>query len=151
MFEKKIRYTDYNDIVREETIRFNLNRAEIQNLELTTEGGLEAFINKMMEEQDNKKLADFFKELVLMSYGEKSLDGKHFMKKAPDGHLLRDDFEQTEAFAEIYMWLLSGTDAVVQFVEGIRPKVSQGDDRNVVAIEKARAAAEARAEGSATE
>lgn len=151
MFEKKIRYTDYNDVVREETIRFNLNRAEIQNLELTTDGGLEAFINKMMEEQDNKKLADFFKELVLMSYGEKSLDGKHFMKKAPDGHLLRDDFEQTEAFAEIYMWLLSGTDAVVQFVDGIRPKASQGDDRNVVAIEKARAAAEARAAESATE
>lgn len=145
MFEKKIRYTDYNNTIREETVRFNYNRAEITDLDLKLEGGLEAYVDKMMEEQDRSKIAEFFRELILGAYGEKSLDGKHFVKKAPDGHLLRDDFEQTEAFSEVYMWLLSGTDAVVEFVNGIRPQVAtNGDDRNVVAIEKARAAAEAR-------
>ena len=45
------------------------------------------------------------------------------------------------------MWLLSGTDAVTEFFNGIVPKENQGgDDRNVRAVEAAKAVAASKLE-----
>lgn len=142
MFAKKVKYTDYNGVVREETLYFNLTQAEWLEMSMSEQGGLEAVLNKLLEEQDNVKLSAFFKEFLLKSYGEKSADGRYFRKKTVDGYPLSDAFEQSGAYNEMYMWLLSGTEAVTEFFNGIVPKENQsGDDRNVRAVEEARAAA----------
>lgn len=147
MFAKKVKYTDYNGVVREETLYFNLSQAEWLEMSMSEKGGLEAVLNKLLEEQDNVKLSQFFKDFLLKSYGEKSADGKHFRKKTPDGYPLADDFEQSGAYNEMYMWLLSGTDAVTEFFNGIVPKENQGgDDRNVRAVEAAKAVAASKLE-----
>ena len=117
MLTKTIKYTDYNDVEREETYRFNLSKAELMDMQLTTVGGLDELIKKIIATKDIPSMTKFFKELVLKSYGVKSDDGKRFIKNDQ----LREEFEQTEAFTELYMELLTNDEAAAAFVKGIIP------------------------------
>ena len=125
MFAKKIAYTDYDGNERNETFYFNLSKAELTEMELSSEGGLSKMIQKIVDEQDTTRIVTIFKEIILKSYGEKSADGKRFIKKAPDGHMLADDFAQTEAYSELFMELATNADAASEFVNNIVPKMPQ--------------------------
>lgn len=117
MLKKTITYTDYDGNERKEDFYFNLNKAEIIEMELSNDGGLAKFIEKIVAEKDSKKIVEIFKDLILKAYGEKSLDGKRFVKNQE----LRDAFEQTEAFSELFVELSSDAEAAAAFVNGIIP------------------------------
>lgn len=121
MYKKMIKYTDYNGVEREEPFYFNLNKAEIAEMQLTAEGGLSEYINRIVATDDRPKLIEIFKELILKSYGVKSDDGKRFIKRE-NGRYLRDDFEQTEAYSELFMLLATDSDAAAEFVNGLTPQ-----------------------------
>lgn len=121
MLKKKITYTDFDGIERSEDYYFNLTKFELVDLEMTTPGGFRYMIEKITAAKDNNSLYKFFKDIVLMSYGEKSDDGKKFTKIDKDGHRLSDDFAQTEAFSELMIDLLTDTKAAINFVNGIIP------------------------------
>lgn len=123
MLKQTITYTDYNGIERTEDFYFNLNKAELIEMELSKDEGLSTYIEKITAASNNREIYDFFKKLVLKAYGVKSADGKRFMKKDPvDNHLLADDFEQTEAFPELVMKLAGDEKAAAAFVNGIVPQ-----------------------------
>ena len=61
-----------------------------------------------------------FKDLVLKSYGEKSADGKRFIK-TPE---ISEAFSQTEAYSVLFMELATDADAAAAFVNGIIPKTN---------------------------
>lgn len=124
MLRKLIKYTDYNGATREEEFYFNLSKTEVLEMEMTTKGGLEYAIKKMIQTDDRAGLIVLFKDLILKSYGEKSPDGRKFIK-SPE---LALDFAQTEAYVELYMELVSNTEAASAFVNGIVPQVSQSQD-----------------------
>lgn len=117
MLKKTIEYTDFNGNKRKEDFYFNLTKAEILEMEMGVNGGLTGILQKIVKEQDQAKIISFFKDLILRSYGEKSNDGKRFVKSDE----LRDEFSQTEAFSELFMELATDADASVKFVEGIIP------------------------------
>ena len=123
MYAKKITYTDYDGNARTETFYFNLNKAELTEMELSSEGGLSKMIQRIIDEQDTTRIITIFKDIILRSYGEKSADGKRFIKKALDGHMLADDFAQTEAYSELFMELASNADAAADFVNNIVPQM----------------------------
>ena len=123
MYAKKITYTDYDGNERTETFYFNLNKAELTEMELSSEGGLSKMIQKIVDEQDSTRIIAIFKDIILRSYGEKSNDGKRFIKKAADGHMLADDFAQTEAYSELFMELATNADAASDFVNNIVPQM----------------------------
>ena len=125
MLTKKITYTDYDGNERTETFYFNLNKAELTEMELSSEGGLSKMIQKIVDEKDTTRIIAIFKDIILRSYGEKSNDGKRFLKRGPDGHKLADDFAQTEAYSELFMELATNSDAASEFVNGIVPKMDQ--------------------------
>ncbi len=125
MYAKKITYTDYDGNERSETFYFNLNKAELTEMELSSEGGLSKMIQRIVDEQDTTRIITIFKDIILRSYGEKSNDGKHFLKRAPDGHKLADDFSQTEAYSELFMELATNADAASEFVNNIVPQMPQ--------------------------
>ena len=118
MFKKVVTYTDYNDVQRTETFFFNLTKAEVLEMELGTVGGLSAMIQGVIDAKDTPALIKIFKELVLKAYGEKSADGKRFVK-SPE---LSEAFSQTEAYSEIFMELATNDEAASAFVKGITPK-----------------------------
>lgn len=117
MLKKTIKYTDYNGVERTEDFYFNLNKAEIMEMQLTTVGGLDAYLKKIISAQDMPTLMRIFKDLVLKSYGVKSDDGRRFIKNAQ----LREEFEQTEAYSILYMELSTDAEAAAAFVNGIIP------------------------------
>lgn len=129
MVKKSIKYTDFNGNEQVDECYFNLSQSELTQLEVSEKGGFENYISKMIAEQDNKKIYALFKEIVLMSYGEKSFDGKSFIKKKMiDGQLvnLRDQFEQTMAFDALMMELISGGEkTVAEFINKLIPNELQ--------------------------
>lgn len=118
MLKKQISYVDYDGNKREETFYFNLTKAEIAEMELSAEGGLVASLQKIVDEKDSKRIVETFKDLILRSYGQKSIDGKRFIK-TPE---LREEFSQTEAYSELFVELASSADAAAAFVNGIVPQ-----------------------------
>lgn len=125
MVKKTIKFTDYNGEVQTEEYYFNLSKAELIEMSVSEKGGFEAYVNMLVQEKDLKKIYELFKEIVLMSYGRKSPDGKAFIKrKMVDGQMirLRDEFEQTEAFDELMVELLSGgNDSMAAFINSLVP------------------------------
>ena len=117
MLKKTITYTDYNGSSRTEDFYFNLTKAEIMEMELSTAGGLAGMIEKIVATQDAPSIIKIFKELVLKAYGEKSADGKRFVKSEE----LATAFSQTEAYSILFMELATDADAAQKFVNGIIP------------------------------
>ena len=81
MLKKSITYVDYNGEKQTDDCYFNLSKAELLEMEMSEKGGFENYIRTLMEEKDNKKIYKLFKDLILMSYGQKSADGRSFIKK----------------------------------------------------------------------
>ena len=123
MLKKTIKYTDYNGTQREEDFYFNLTKAELMEMEMSTSGGLAEMIQNIVKAQDAPAIIKVFKDLVLKAYGEKSLDGKRFMKVDENGPPLSIAFSQTEAYSNLFMELATNTEAASEFVNGIVPKM----------------------------
>ena len=115
MLKKTVTYTDYNGVERTEDFYFNLTKAEIMEMELTTSGGLAEMITKIVEAKDGPAIIKVFKDLVLKAYGEKSPDGRRFIKSVE----IADAFSQTEAYSQIFMELATDADAAAAFVNRI--------------------------------
>ena len=118
MVVEKIKYTDFNGIEREEEFMFNLTEAEITEMELTTEGGLSDSIKKIVSAQNTPQIIETFKMLLLKSYGEKSADGRRFVKSEE----LSREFTQTNAYSQLFMELATDDKAAVAFINGIIPE-----------------------------
>lgn len=118
MLKKTIKYVDYNGETREEDFYFNLSKAEVTEMELSKEGGMSEYIKKISAAQNAPELIKLFKEIITKSYGEKSLDGKRFIKNKE----LTEAFTQTEAYSELFVELASNADEAVKFINGIMPK-----------------------------
>ena len=130
MLKKTIAYTDYNGTERNEDFYFNLTKAELMEMEMSTNGGLAEMINKIVASQDAPAIIKVFKELVLKAYGEKSLDGKRFIKNDD----IREEFSQTEAYSQLFMELATDADAAAAFVNGIMPAgLSQEEAKKAIA------------------
>lgn len=117
MIKKTVTYTDYNGEERTETYRFNLNRVEVLDMQMTTIGGYTEKLQALIDAKNTTELYKLFKDLVLRSYGVVSEDGKRFIKTDK----LREEFEQTEAYVTIYMELATNTDKAIEFINGITP------------------------------
>ena len=117
MITKTIKYVDYNGVEREEPFKFNLSKAELMEMEMGTTGGLAESIQKIIQAQDAPSIIKIFKELVLKAYGEKSADGKRFVKSEE----LSTAFSQTEAYSQLFMELAMDADAAAKFIKGIIP------------------------------
>ena len=130
MLKELIEYTDFDVNKRSEYHYFNFTEAEIQEMNLRSPGGLEARLNRIMETQDQNELVDYFKSLILDSYGVKSEDGRRFVKSKE----LSEDFAQTGAYSALFMRLSTDTDYAVTFVNGIIPKVPEPKATSVVEL-----------------
>lgn len=122
MLQKSIKYVDYNGVEREETFLFNLTKAELMEMELGTTGGLTEMIQKIIQVKDQPSIIKIFKELILKAYGEKSADGKRFIKTDEHGNPLSRAFSETEAYSNLFMELSTDDKAAAAFVNGIIPE-----------------------------
>lgn len=117
MLKKTISYTDYDGNQRTEDFYFNLSKAEITEMELSMEGGMRAYIQRIIAAKSQLELVKLFKDVVLKSYGKKSADGRLFLKN----DAIRAEFEAHPAYSMIYMDLVTDETKASAFVNGIMP------------------------------
>lgn len=121
MLKKTITYEDYDGNVRTEDFYFNLSKAEITEMELSMEGGMRTYIQKIIAAKSQLELVKLFKEIVMKAYGRKSADGRLFMKN----DAIRAEFEAHPAYSMIYMDLVTDEAKASAFVNGIIPQEAQ--------------------------
>ena len=126
MIKKTVTYEDFDGNERTEDYYFNLTKAELTEMELSLNGGLSQLLDKVVKENDGSKIIEYFKKLVLQSYGKKSLDGRQFIKNDQ----IREEFESTQAYSDIFMELATDAEKAAAFVNGIMPK-GMGDKKAV--------------------
>lgn len=117
MLVKNITYTDYNGIERKEDFYFNLSKSELIELQASVEGGLDGYLKKIASRLDAPKIMSFFRDLILRAYGEKSDDGRRFIK-SPE---LSEAFRQTEAYDVLFVELVTDAKKGAEFISGIMP------------------------------
>lgn len=117
MFKDTVTYTDYNGTERTETCYFNLNEAELTEWNLTTPGGVEQLIQRIVAEKNEPELFKLFKYFLLRAYGVKTDDGKRFKKSEE----ISEAFSQTEVYNAILMKLCHDDKYAAEFINKTMP------------------------------
>ena len=132
MYKKVIKYEDFNGQMREDTFYFNFSKAELMEMELSTKAGVEEMIRMLIATKDNAKIVETYKNLILKSYGIKNEDGTRFIKSQE----YRDAFEQSNAYSEFFIELLSDPDEQVRFINAVVSGVNVPEMKEEDAIAK---------------
>lgn len=133
MLKETITYTDFNGTERTEEFFFNLNKTELLEIAMDLPNGLTDNIaaderktdveaaSLILKALGGKGVTQFFKELILKAYGEKSLDGRRFIKIDENGRRLADEFVQTPAFDQLYYEIITSDTKGADFVNKLIP------------------------------
>lgn len=111
-------YTDLNGLQRTEEFRFHFNQAELMEMEMSTEGGFSARVNRIINANSQSELFQIMKTFVLDAYGVKSEDGRRFMKNDE----IRRSFVECPAYSKIFMRLATDHKAASEFINGVTPE-----------------------------
>lgn len=116
MLKKKIKYTDFDGIEREEDFWFNLTKAEMieYDADYAEQGGVMKYLTWLVENKKQSELIKAFKDLVLRSYGERNSAGR-FVKSQE----IRDSFMATEAYSELFMEIFASEQNCAAFINGL--------------------------------
>lgn len=117
MLKETRTYTDYNGVERTEDFYFNFTKAELAEKHLSSNEGLSEMLNKIVNSKNNKEIVDTFKEIILEAYGEKSEDGRRFIK-SPE---LSKAFSETPVYSDLFMELATDDEKASAFIHGILP------------------------------
>jgi predicted CopG family antitoxin len=117
MIKKNITYVDFNGEERTDAFYFNLSKAELMDIELDYNGNMSEAMNIMLEKRDMKGVLGLLSKLVRKAYGEKSGDGKRFLKNKE----LEDGFVTTDAFSNLLIELVNDEKKLEAFVAGVVP------------------------------
>lgn len=117
MIKKTVTYTDFDGNERTEDFYFHFTEQELTEWELSVDGGLSGVLQRIIQSKDNRKIIEIFKDLLIKSYGEKTPDGRGFIKNEE----ILNNFKYTQAFSDLYMELATDDKAAAEFVNGIMP------------------------------
>lgn len=125
MFKQSITYNDFNGNERNEDFYFHLSLPEVTRLEAKVGKPIGEHTKELADNGDTNKLLEFLEEMILNSYGKKTSDGKSFHKSKE----LREEFEYSQAYAELFEQLIINPDLARKFGEGVadngKPKKNQ--------------------------
>ena len=111
-------YTDYNGNQRTEDFRFHFSQAELMEMEMSTEGGFSARVNRIINANSHPELLQVMKMFVLDAYGVKSEDGRRFQKNEE----IRRSFQECPAYSKIFMRLATNSEEASKFINGVTPE-----------------------------
>lgn len=128
MLKKTITFTDFNGNEASEDHFFHLSKAELVELEMSEKGGLSEALQRIIDAEDGKRIIAEFKKIILGAYGQRSEDGRRFIKNQQ----LRDEFESSEAYSTLFMELVTDAGKAAEFVNGIVPQGIAEDAAKIV-------------------
>lgn len=125
MLRKEITYTTLNGEKVTDICYFNMTKAEIAAMQVKMDGKFIDYLKDLVAGNHVEALFNIFRDIVLDSYGERSADGKRFVK-GPDK---RAEFEYSLAFSELFVDLIQNSEKMSAFTRAILPAdmVKAGD------------------------
>lgn len=117
MIVKEITYPTYDGEEITEKFYFNLNEAELAEMELDQPGGLMAYIEMIKKANNKSEIIRIFKLILSKAYGKKSLDGKRLEKSEE----ISREFMQTEAYNVLFKQFISNDMSIADFIFGVFP------------------------------
>jgi hypothetical protein len=118
MLKHKITYENYDEDQVTEELYFNLTKNELVALEVEHHEGMYKWLEKIAASKDRKTIYDETRKIVLLAYGEKTPDGRSFLK-TPE---ITEAFAHTAAFHKLMEDLVFDEDMSATFMKGILPK-----------------------------
>lgn len=118
MLKKTIEFEDLDGNKVSEDFYFNLNKAELAEMELSQDGGLQAYLTRLIKSNDGGDIIKTFKDILMASVGKRSEDNRRFIKNDE----VRAEFEQSDAYSTLFMELVTDADASADFIKAIVPK-----------------------------
>lgn len=117
MHKEVMTYTDFNGVQRTEAFYFNLTKAELLDMQLTTYGGYAETLQAIIDAKDQPALIAIFKELLRKAYGVKSPDGRTFDKS----EAIVNSFIHCQAYSDLYMKLVMDDEYAAKFIAQLIP------------------------------
>ena len=118
MLKKDISYEGLDGSTITETHYYHMSKADLNELQLSKQGGFEAWLQRVVAAEDGATLIRELKDIILMAYGKRSEDGKRFIKSPED----RAEFANSEAFAELFSEIALDAEKASEFVNGVMPR-----------------------------
>jgi hypothetical protein len=118
MLKHTLTYTDFNGEQITEDLYFHMSEADLIRLDATYPQGLESAINEMVEADDKMAIFEMFETLVARAYGQKSEDGKRFVRNEQ----VREEFLQTAAYEALVSELVMDEEAAAKFFSAMVPQ-----------------------------
>lgn len=115
MFKHTIEYTDFNGNQRKEDFYFHLSLPEVARIEAKIGKPINEYAQDLVNSMDLAKLLGFLEEVILSAYGKKTTDGKTFYKSKE----LRNEFENSQAYAELFEQMLTNPELARSFGKGV--------------------------------
>lgn len=123
MIKETLTYTDYSGTKREEDFFFNLTQVEWIRVSAKCGGDIRAFVAKCVRENDLSSMLEFIETLVQTAYGEKSPDGRRFIKNDE----VLESFIRTEAYNDFVISLFTDANKATNFFNRLVPKELPAD------------------------
>lgn len=132
MIKQTYTYTDYNGNERTEDYYFDLREDELVKLELGIDGGMSEKIHRIIAARNIPEIIKVFDEVIMASYGEKSPDGREFVKDP----ILTKKFMQTKGYEKLFMDFVTKENFAADFFNALIPKdgiiANSANESNVV-------------------
>ena len=117
MLKKTIKFTNFDGKEVEETHFFHLSKAALAKMQLSSEGGYDAHLKRIIEAEDGKAIVEEMEFLIRTSYGKKSPDGNRFIQSDE----IFEEFQSSPAYSELFMELCTDAEKSAAFVNGLLP------------------------------
>lgn len=123
MFKDTVKYTDWDDKEQVDVLHFNITKSDLLS-DLALLDRAEAVMKTIegpareLSTPEKQEILNVTIEFMRISYGIKSVDGRHF-RKTPE---IWADFKATKAYDEYLLSLFLDTDKANAFMSGVMPK-----------------------------
>ena len=115
MHNETITYNDLNGVQRTEDFYFDLSKPEIVKMQASAKGGYDVQLRSIAADMNGAKIMEFFENFITKSYGEKSEDGRRFMKSEE----ISRSFMETPAYEVLFEKLVTNDKYAADFVNAV--------------------------------
>lgn len=117
MLKRTFNYTDFDGEKHEEDAYFNLTMTEVFELNMSVPGGFAEYIRRIVNAKDAGEICKNIRNIILTAYGEKSPDGRRFIKSQK----LSEEFSQTPMYDMLFQELAFDDEKMSEFIEKVVP------------------------------
>ena len=115
MTKETITYTDLNGVERTEEFFFDLSKPEIVKMQASAKGGYDVQLKSIVASPNGALIMEFFENFIKTAYGEKSDDGRRFVKSEE----ISKAFMETPAYEILFEKLVTDSNAAAEFVNKV--------------------------------